>query len=147
MVRMDVPNLSLIRGIRGNGWMSERTNGPRNGSNCGDERNSNKRMKTSPGKKRAHFDNGLVYGNQRYLRGSVGIWWAIAAGSSWKARTLTCVTNWHTRSANNAHVYRFVPVGTFSSLFLTYDSSASYICFRHFIFSHSDKLVLQLGKS
>jgi len=52
--------------------MSERTNGPRNGSNCGDERNSNKRMKTSPGKKRAHFDNGLVYENQRYLRGSVG---------------------------------------------------------------------------
>lgn len=73
---MDVPNLSVIRGIRGNEMdecAKERTDGGK-GSNCRDERNSNKRMKTSPDKKRAHFDNGFVYGDQRYLRDSVGIW-------------------------------------------------------------------------
>jgi len=104
-----------------NEWTNERTNKRTNGSNCGDERNSNKRMKTSLGKKRAHFDNGFVYGGQRYLRGSVGIWRAIAAGSPRKARTLTCA-NQHKPSANNARIYRFVPLGTFisPSLFLIF---------------------------
>lgn len=99
---------------------NERTN-ERTGVTAGmkeERRNSNKRMKTSLGKKRAHFDNGFVYEGQRYLRGSVGIWWAIAAGSPRKARTLTCA-NQHTQNANNVSIYSidFVPVDTFISFF------------------------------
>lgn len=37
----------------------------RTGNNCGQERNSNKRVETGSRKKWAHFDNGFLHGSQR----------------------------------------------------------------------------------
>lgn len=84
---------------------------------------------------------GSYTGTQGYLRSSVGIWWAIAVGSPWKAMThLRVRTNTH-EAQNNVDVYRFVTIGGLYFISLSYNLRTSYFSLQSLyililIFSH-----------